>query len=494
MQQEPQDVNIACERTRQLWHALQTGPAVAGNAIAFLIPLGSRVLADYADAARRVAGVRVVQREFDTGFDSMTRAVTTVSSNLAPELFTWLRAEGVRVVVTHNTYLVDQNRAGGYQVLSLAAALGIEWISCDFDTYEGMVSEQLVAKDIPAFRRFTIEPHNTAEWLPFVARTRWEPLPVRLCADVPPRCHPVEPGSPLVMAANARVDAVIDVLPQVLLVLERCDPAHLYRDSALWYYALRRMLMQDNQREPLALVDFWIGRLFRVLLGLVAFQKYVVLDALADRYPVQLFGDRRWAELFPACYQQRYLTETEYVDLFRRRGAIGLLANDNFSYLNNNPVFVRALTLGAPFFCFEALVCPPPYAAFRLHEYGDAESLLRKVACVNEQAESDALEACRQRYAAMHREHAEAFGRVLCQPNAYPADTQFLRDLDAQYASWYPVVDQYIAQHWQQLIADMVLLRGPLPPDAEIVQGSRYGARPFVRALAAQRAHWLATR
>lgn len=470
-------------------------PPPRGRTIAFLIPARSRVLHEYADVTAQVPHVRVIRREFSTGWNSMTRTFSEAVDALAPDLLPWLQSEGVRTVISHNTYLIDQNFQAGYDVLRLCAALGIEWITCDFDTYDGSIHEQLVCKDVPAFRRFTIEPVHASMWLDFVPRTTWWPVPAYLAPQVPRHCRAVQPQSPLVFAANARAAPVCEQLPLLLWVLERCDPAHLYRDMALWYYGLRRIAQRNNTHSPLPAVSAGIGRLYFIYLDLQTLVKYITLDQLAGRYPVQIYGDLQWNDLFPQLYQHRYLSEADYAELFSRDRAIGLLANYNLSYVVNNPVFTRALRLGAPFVCHESLVCTPTFAAFRCHEYASVEALLAMLPQINVQATDPALAAARATYAAMLAEHAAAFAACVAEPaGTMSPDTLLQREFAAHDALWYPRLDEYVATHAERLCADMAVLFDGASVPGDPIAASRYSRAPFLHRLLALRERLAAQR
>lgn len=460
------------------------GRAVEPGALLFLLPDDSVALEPAAQTCAALRIRPVLLKRFATGFDKTLRRFEPVANGLLPDLLPWLLQERITTIVSHNTYYLDCNLQQGIFGLPIFRALGIEWISCDFDTYEGHFFQQQVVLHEPAFRRFAIEPHNQRDWCALFAMTPSEPLPARVCANTPPACTAVAPGSPLVMASNARLPELLSQWSRIGPVLQRTRPTHAYYDATMWYYALRRVVIRDNLPDDRLRVDRVIGALYAVYLNLLTFLKYDLLDQLADRYPVRLYGDSAWGEIFPQLYQQRFLSEAEYADIFQHGRAIGLLANANFSYLANNPVFGRALALGAPFVCYESLVCTDEFTAFQALEYGDADQLLAKLPQLNDLCQSAAMAACRQRYAALHQDFLKRFAAHLVAPRGpVPLETQFVRSAAAHDALWYPKIDQYIAIHQQQLYADFVLLFTHTSPPVFDWDQSRYAGRPFIQRL-----------
>jgi hypothetical protein len=121
--------------------------------------------------------------------------------------------------------------------------------------------------------------------------------------------------------------------------------------------------------------------LYVIYINGISFLKYETLATLKTDRPILLFGDQEWADLFPQYYQGKYLEN--YQAFFQEGRHLNLLLNANFSYLENNPVFARALRLGVPFLCFPALARTSYFDGMSGLEYQNPSELSKKIESVN---------------------------------------------------------------------------------------------------------------
>lgn len=450
--------------------------------VLYLIPDDSVVLSAFAEASRQ-RGDLVCERRFSTGYNPVTRAFDPQPPF---DFEVWVREllqQHIRVVVTHNVYFEEMCAAGGILIVPLLAWCGVEWITCDFDLYE---------PDWHARRAFLGPPHQVCavEWL---SQRDWQtlypqhqpaPLIIRLAQAIPNQVVTVADDAPLVLASHPRLAQLVHFLPYILCVLESCSPHAPYADLTRWFYAQRRMILRVDPAPAAWRCSEAIARLYMVYLNALTWLRYALLDELTGRWPVHIYGVSEWDVLFPDLYQHRYLSEPDYQALFRSGRAIGLLANQHSTYLGDNPVFARALELGAPFFCYNTLLCLPEWQGFRSIEYGSADALLQKLPHTNAIWCDPVLQQCCRQMQALHRDAADAWGDFVRQPAGQRRMTgEFVRQQAAHVVAWDGLLDAYIGREQSRLQADFFRLFVHWEDAPFRIEQSRYANYPVLQRV-----------
>lgn len=296
------------------------------------------------------------------------------------ELIEKIKVDRIKKLVIVNMYYPQIILRERVHLSSVLRFLGVELMMVDFDLYDHGYQTK-AAFHCNEFRRYSCYEHHQRVWDEILGLKNVRYLPTGYVRNPFATIAPLSEDYGIAIASHARARDLCHTLDALTFIFESIEDAQLIDGFQLWYYSFKHWIMS---RSDLQIVEK--AHIYRILyilyLSGITFLKYEMIASLKTDRPIVLFGDQEWSELFPQYYQGKYLEN--YEEFFRQRKHINLLINSNLSYLENNPVFARALRLGTPFLCFEPLLKSERFSGMKSVEYGSGSELNLKIESINE--------------------------------------------------------------------------------------------------------------
>jgi hypothetical protein len=351
--------------------------------------------------------------KFDCGYDVKSRQWTHSGSYLSlDEIVTKIETLKIRRIISVWTHLTDYFQANYLDLSVILRWLGVELIVVETDLYDDNSYFCKGRITCTEFRRISILPHMTKPWderyhyrvdyfMPSI-------FPKKPTQPVPKLPHDYR----LAVIANSRLDLTQEYLEGALHVLERTSNENIYTDFYNWIFALRDLVLKDEtlsdlQRER---VNHYLNR---VQLAGVSFLKYETVESLQTKRGIDIFGDAAWGVLFPEHYRNKYLSNEESSALFKKGQHLQLLANQNFSYFENNPNFQSVIQMNIPFLSSPALISPRGFESLEMISYRNSFELSEKLERVNEIFENDEFNRTLQSYCEIFEESLQTVTRMI---------------------------------------------------------------------------------
>lgn len=269
--------------------------------------------------------------------------------------------------------------------LCLLKALGIEWITIDYDTYEQNRSGYFLKHFFNelSFRRFSIMPNISSHWDEVYKNSNVQYFYIGNVKLQEPKIHQLETNYQTVVASHARLDEAIQFLTPALFYLQHLPIETLFLDLQRTYYALTYFLLKESNFD-IQKKGVLFSLFSKVYLHSNSILKYEIIQSLLDhQLPIKIYGDQNWKYIFPEQYQDKFLSEQEMTDLFQEKKSIYLLMNQNYSYFENNPVFLRAVNESVPYLIFTPVVRSRKLKGLEALEYRNTPELASKINNIN---------------------------------------------------------------------------------------------------------------
>lgn len=333
----------------------------------------------YREAEAKYPGFNIF-KSFSTGWNKTDRRWEPSDSLSIESLVELISTERIRRIVTLNMYYLKHGIRDGVYTLAVLRYLGVDYIMIDLDVYDLTWNFAKSVFNDESSTRFSMFPAMAREWDEAYAIKNSRYIPCALQTSKPSLSQALEADFDIVVASHARLPNLLSQLGFVLTVLESCTDENLYDDFQLWYYSFRHWILNESK---LSLIEkeYTNSVLYTLYLNGITFLKYETIESLNTAHKVRIFGDNAWGEVFREQYEGRYLEN--YAEVFSSRRALNLLLNVNFSYLEVNPVFQKALQLGAPFLGFPPLCRIEELEGLQSLEYRNTRELSECVNSIN---------------------------------------------------------------------------------------------------------------
>lgn len=324
---------------------------------------------------------------FFSGWDKKKRTWGKAEGLSLEEMIHFISTKRIKYIFSVNSYYLDHLLQSEHILpLPFFKALGIEWVSIDYDTYEIIPSGYLqrAAQNCLDFRRFSIWPHISSYFDKTYQCTNVRYFMIGDIKTKEEEIFGLESNPDILIASHARIGSILQNLPETLFFLENTSPEDQYLDFQKLYFALIQILTHDSKHAENDKENYF--RIFsQIYINALSFLKYDVIESLNDhKIKTQIFGDEAWQFLFPQNYQNQFLNESEMESLFKTKKHLYLLLNQNFSYFENNPVFLRALNFNVPYLCFPSLIKTTDLEGLSKLEYKNRNELIEKLPHINQ--------------------------------------------------------------------------------------------------------------
>lgn len=371
---------------------------------------------------------------FSTGWDPMERIWKNSNVRSLENLIQTIVETKTGRLVTNNMYLATLCAREGYYLPAILSYIGVDFVTVDYDFYDLTGYATQAAFQSRHSPRYCIEPSMEAPWVKLYKLENVRYHPSLYCLPSSEKLSEVSNDFEVFVASNARLNGVASMIQPILFLLEQTDPQHPYRDLMKMFYTLRLLILESPKLQ----IDEKEGLnrfIYQLYLSAISFLKYDAIEHAACQRPVKIYGDQAWEALFPDLYQHRYLSDGEYGQITSSGRVLQLLLNANPNYLENNPVYQKAMNLRAPYLGFESMVSTNTWAAFRELEYtnGDhLESLLQKAP---ELFWSENYRRTREAYENMFREYVDDFAiDMMSRSQERRLPVQWHRELESHVA------------------------------------------------------------
>lgn len=319
---------------------------------------------------------------FEIGFDNLKREYVSGHERFmnADQLVDYVFDKKIGVIISVNMYYLELHLKVGLHLPAILNFLGVEYIAVDLDLYENAYLLKL-AFNCNSFRRYSIHEHAQGYWDRSLGMKNVQYIPSSYVKKTNEQFIELHSDFDIVIASNARLKDLYPIFDLLLYLFEDCRDDHLFDDFQMWYFASKYYLLT---KTPTSLEEKCYCNYFLYVLYLngISVLKYEVISQLRTDKKILLYGDSAWGDLFPQYYQNEYLND--YEGRFKSGRSLNLLVNANYSYLESNPVFQRALSLKTPYLCFPALFKTKELEPLQTNEYSSTKELNQKLNQINE--------------------------------------------------------------------------------------------------------------
>lgn len=190
------------------------------------------------------------------------------------------------------------------------------------------------------------------------------------------------------MAANPRLKSFYGQKKELLYVLDTStSDENLFEDFQTWYVAIRWAVLTTpsfslSQKEKAVLL------LRNLMLSGMALFKCMMLEEASKFRRTKIFGSKHWKVLFPDLYQDRYLDDDGYKEVFGKGKALKLLGNQNWGYYSANMALFRAIDLETPYLALPPLSRKKELEGLRTLEIRSIAEMISKLDQINDLTQS----------------------------------------------------------------------------------------------------------
>lgn len=324
--------------------------------------------------------------ELDTGFDYKTRTFSNEPRYMnTKQLLQYIQKHQVQKIVAVNMYLMEYALLKEFVHLPTALkAIGVDYHVIDYDVYDHPADCYLKKACFHNDQtpHFSCMPHYQQPWDGVFNLKNMNYIPIYRGYEEQ-EFQPLEKDPELLILTHSRLSFIQNNFSQALYVLESFRPQHLMQDLYLWFYSVRHIILNEaNYSLPQmlhcnAILDIFYNSCLHLF-------KCLFINEIKNDFKLKIFGDQGWHQIFPDLYQNKYLTVAEKKELFKKRNQLQILLNQNYSYLESNPVIEDAISRSTPFVCFPAFVKTNNLKAFSHIEYHTGQELKQKIQNIND--------------------------------------------------------------------------------------------------------------
>ncbi|QQR81145.1 MAG: hypothetical protein IPJ69_03120 [Deltaproteobacteria bacterium] len=319
---------------------------------------------------------------YDTGWNKENRTWDKGKGFSLAQLLDHMLKIKARHFVTVNMYYLNYlMMTEGILLLPIFKAIGLECIIMDYDTYELAINglAQKASYTCDSFRRFSVMPSLISKFDLLFENSNVRYFMIGK-ADNPEKMPKVENQNlKTIIITQSRAAHIIENFSETLFFLELVDPQNPYQDFQDLYYCLLQVLFHDKNKSRNDIENIF-EQLSKLHLTVLSFMKFDVIHHLYSQgIKAELYGDSLWNHFFPQIFQNKFLNEPEIEALFQRNDSLYLLLNQNYSYFENNPAFLRAINLNAPYLTFPSVIKAPDLKGLSLLEYSNGAQLIEKI-------------------------------------------------------------------------------------------------------------------
>ncbi|MBF0493471.1 MAG: hypothetical protein HQM15_11930 [Deltaproteobacteria bacterium] len=316
-----------------------------------------------------------------SGWNKLKRCWEETDHYSIRQLLDMIREKKIKTIFSVNMFLPnDILKKEDTLLIPLLKHLGIEFIIIDFDTYE-LVNNGHTKKavmNMKEVRRFSIYPSISKYFDQAAGANEIRYFSYGDILNPDQLIHAPDPNPEIVFLSNARSNYVLGLMPQILHFMNYVDSENPFDDQQMLFYAINHLLLHSTELEIDQKWKYY--SLFAdVYMGVLSLLKYEVISGIETTHKVLLFGDTAWEKLFPQYYQNRFLNEEEQKEKLQNGKSIYILFNQNYSYFENNPVFLRAINYAAPYLTFPAAATLQELSGLRHLEYSNPQEFNSKL-------------------------------------------------------------------------------------------------------------------
>ncbi len=307
-----------------------------------------------------------------------------------------MRQKNIGRVFTHNVTLLNHYLHNHrIHLPSFLRKIDVELTIVDVDTYDQREGDYYQKKMFHenGFRRFCIMPHIEKYWDGKLGlkNIRYTPLPYEIQDECP---MTLPPDYSILVTSWARLKHVLYFFKPILLFIEYLDRENPFFDFQFFFHSLAYLLKND-EKIPLAVKMRYLTLISEMFYHTNALMKFETLQGIRTERRIDLYGESDWKALFPEYYRgqadqndlNRRLDETPYVTL---------LMNQNYHYLENNPMFVRMLNANKPYLGFCSVLKTEDLEGLSTLEFSGIETLNAKIDRVDALIRNDDWRASRK--------------------------------------------------------------------------------------------------
>lgn len=342
---------------------------------------------------KRFPEKKIYFEAFDPGWDKMKRQWTNNFKYFSvSEFIDYIEKNEIGTVASVNMYYLEYLMRLGIHPVVLFDYLGLEYVTCDYDTYDILNYLNKVAFNHNEWKRFSFGSNQSLFWDTYYGLTNVRYMtyycPERVEKDY--QFAQLDEEYSVLIRSHARLPDIMQDLPEILYVMNSLDPHRLVEEFQNWYFCIKELAL-NNPKLSCFIKEKINQRLYRINLHGLNLLKYLVLESIRTDREVQLFGDEAWNAVFPQIYQNKYISKEEIKEVYAQRRHLILTLNSNWSYLENNPVINHCINNHTPYLSFNSVATSKELEGLEVFEYRGFADLNAKIDKINDLSQTPAL-------------------------------------------------------------------------------------------------------
>lgn len=313
--------------------------------------------------------------------DFLNQYFTHKTANLPclDDLLQMIYEKKIRTIYAHNVsyirYFFEHHQLFLPAILE---QIGVEYVIIDFDTYNHMDGFYYLKKAFNSeeSRRFCIMPHIDFFWDQKLSmkNIRYFPIPFK-SDDI--SLTSLSNDYEILITTWSRVQQILYYFKPILFFLSYVDAKKPFRDYQFLFHALSHLL-NAHDKIPLSSKMRHYTILSNMYYHSNSLLKFEIIDKLTTRRPIYLYGEEDWKIFFPDLYRG-FADQNKLKQMLSEKNYLQILMNSNYSYYENNPMFIRLLNANNPYLAFSSIHETPELSGMRHLEYSHMEELNRKI-------------------------------------------------------------------------------------------------------------------
>ena len=252
----------------------------------------------------------ILYENMDSGFDRANRQ--WLDSDVPfpiDDLITYICENKIKKIITVNMYLLDKYLfKEGIYLQGLLEFLGVELITIEQDEYDlgswtGYYYRSFFNNN--KCIRYSISMYTSAYWDKQFNHTNTLYMSsLKNCKAEYPDMS-ISQDYKILLLTNSRIQNTKSLVPSFLYIMDHIDTSELFPAFQLWFVSLRYLIlnvMNLDINEKLVRNN----QLFSFFYNCYQILKYETIYNIRTSRPIEIYGDKGWAELFPQYYQNKY--------------------------------------------------------------------------------------------------------------------------------------------------------------------------------------------
>lgn len=301
------------------------------------------------------------------------------------ELILVIREKQIKYIYTHNTsyirYFIEYHKVF---LPTLLERLGVELVIVDFDTYNQMDGFYYLKQCLnnSHFRRYCIMPHIESYWDKKLElrNIHYFPTPFKV-DDNNEKLNILDNDFKIIITTWARLPQIIHYMKLIVFFLQYVDFSRPILNYQILFHSLTEMLLKDTTISTQSKMRqyFLLSEMYYQTNSILKFE---IIDQIKTNREICLYGEDDWGLFFPQ-YYKGLSDQNKLKEILSQNSYLQILMNSNYSYYENNPMFLKLLNANNPYLGFCSVITDDDLQGLRLLEYSNIDELNSKIENIN---------------------------------------------------------------------------------------------------------------